>query len=323
MKISVPDPCKIPLSNMKPVRDGFYCGSCAKKVTDFRNWSETDLQRYFKEQAGNKPCGIFKNTQIQETKPVIIVPRVDGFQLTFRQQFLYALLICFSTLFFSCGEQQTSAKITVESPYLDNLAIEVDSAETLEKNSLPLVEGQELLVVDDVVGAYEVPVMEEITAGAPMIEDIEPILEIQLPDSAQCDKTTKVETIPFVMGAVVLTSPKYPGGEDAMYVFLEKNVHYPEYEKKNNIEGKIFAEFTINEDGSISDIIIKKGVDGALNFNDEVIRVIKLMPKWKPSKQGGHPVKAKFILPFDFTLDDGKNKDEYIPLDENGKPIQK
>ena len=100
----------------------------------------------------------------------------------------------------------------------------------------------------------------------------------------------------------VQVAPEYLGGENAMYEFISKNVNYPVKEKENGITGRVVVRFAVIQDGSINNIeILTKTPEG---FNQEVIRVIKLMPKWKPGMQDGRVVPVYFTLPVVFQLDD-------------------
>ena len=100
----------------------------------------------------------------------------------------------------------------------------------------------------------------------------------------------------------VQVSPEYPGGENVMYEFISRNVNYPVREKENGITGKVIVRFAIMTDGSTDHIeILSKTPDP---FNQEVIRVIKAMPKWKPGMQDGRAVPVYFTLPVSFQLDD-------------------
>ena len=65
-------------------------------------------------------------------------------------------------------------------------------------------------------------------------------------------------------------------------------------------QGKVFVSFIINTDGSIQDVQVLKGVSDSLN--DEAVRVVSRMPKWKPGLQRGEPVRVKFNLPISFAL---------------------
>jgi TonB family protein len=97
--------------------------------------------------------------------------------------------------------------------------------------------------------------------------------------------------------------PEYPGGEDAMLVYLSKSIRYPAVDKKNKNEGRIMLNFTIDENGSINDIVTKtKSQNVSSAMEAEAIRVIKSMPKWTPGKSQGKAVKVSYLLPIMFRL---------------------
>jgi|SRR5688572_19776285 len=99
---------------------------------------------------------------------------------------------------------------------------------------------------------------------------------------------------------VTETMPEYPGGEEAMYSFIQKNVKYPSMAKETGIQGKVYVQFVIRKDGSVTNIEVIKGIGGGCD--EEAIRVVKLFPKWKPGEQGGKPVDVRMRLPFSFKL---------------------
>jgi len=96
--------------------------------------------------------------------------------------------------------------------------------------------------------------------------------------------------------------PEYPGGEDALLKFIQRNINYPKFERENDIQGRVVVGFIVGEDGSLSDISVKKGVSKGID--EEAVRVVKLMPKFKPGKDKGEPVRSAFILPIMFKLSD-------------------
>jgi protein TonB len=99
---------------------------------------------------------------------------------------------------------------------------------------------------------------------------------------------------------VVEDSPTFPGGEAEMMRYISNNIEYPTMEKENGIEGKVVVNFVVNENGSISNIKILKGVTKGLN--EEAKRVVKTMPNWEPGEQRGKPVKVRVNLPIRFSL---------------------
>lgn len=107
--------------------------------------------------------------------------------------------------------------------------------------------------------------------------------------------TTTVE--PPKVFQIVEQMPEFNGD---LKSYLGANIRYPELAKENNIEGRVFIKFVVNEDGSISAAEILRGIGGGCD--DEALRVLKSMPKWKPGKQNGRAVKVFFTLPIVFKL---------------------
>ena len=94
--------------------------------------------------------------------------------------------------------------------------------------------------------------------------------------------------------------PEFPGGEQAMMDFVAKNVQYPKEAMEKEISGRVLVGFIVEKDGSISETEVVKGIGGGCD--EEAVRVVKAMPKWKPGKQDGKPVRVHFILPLTFKL---------------------
>ena len=82
--------------------------------------------------------------------------------------------------------------------------------------------------------------------------------------------------------------------------FLSNNIKYPQISQENGVQGRVIVQFVVNSDGSIVDAQVVRGVDPYLD--KEALRVIGLMPKWKPGKQRGKAVRVKFTLPVMFRL---------------------
>jgi protein TonB len=100
---------------------------------------------------------------------------------------------------------------------------------------------------------------------------------------------------------VVEENPEYPGGKPALYKFISENLVYPSEAQKNNIQGRVILKFVVNPNGSVDRIEILGSIDPLLD--NEAIRVVKIMPKFKPGKQGGVPVPVWYILPISFRIE--------------------
>jgi protein TonB len=99
---------------------------------------------------------------------------------------------------------------------------------------------------------------------------------------------------------VVEEMPMFPGGNPEMQKFILDHIVYPDIARENNIQGKVVVKFCITPTGSVDKISVLKGVDPGLDA--EAIRVIKILPSFKPGKQGGKPVPVWYIWPINFQL---------------------
>lgn len=94
--------------------------------------------------------------------------------------------------------------------------------------------------------------------------------------------------------------PEFPGGEAKMNEWLSENLVYPPYPLGNGIQGTVIVRFVVGKNGQIGEIELLKP---NTHFNEEVLRVVKSMPKWKPGRQNGRAVAVWFVLPVVFDLD--------------------
>ena len=99
---------------------------------------------------------------------------------------------------------------------------------------------------------------------------------------------------------VVEEMPEFPGGMGECMKWLSKNIKYPTISQENGVQGRVIVQFVVNRDGSIVDPVVVRGVDPYLD--KEALRVISMMPKWKPGKQRGKAVRVKYTVPVMFRL---------------------
>lgn len=97
---------------------------------------------------------------------------------------------------------------------------------------------------------------------------------------------------------IVEEVPVFPLGDVSKWI--AKSIRYPQIAAENGVQGRVHMQFVIERDGSVTGIVVNRGVDASLD--KEAIRVIKSMPKWKPGKQRGKPVRCSFRLPINFQL---------------------
>ncbi len=95
---------------------------------------------------------------------------------------------------------------------------------------------------------------------------------------------------------------EFPGGNEAMAKFLQKNLVYPKKAERMELQGRVIVYFEIDKEGKVTNVKLHKG------FNDEcdqeALRVVKMMPSWKPAKQNGRNVRVRRTIPVKFKLPD-------------------
>ena len=94
--------------------------------------------------------------------------------------------------------------------------------------------------------------------------------------------------------------PSFTGGKEALDQFIAVHLNYPASAVKEKIEGKVFVEFIIEIDGTLSYPRIVRGIHNDLDL--EALRLVLRMPKWIPGKNAGKPVVVRYILPIEFKL---------------------
>ncbi|MBL7951093.1 MAG: energy transducer TonB [Flavobacteriales bacterium] len=100
--------------------------------------------------------------------------------------------------------------------------------------------------------------------------------------------------------AIAEVMPVHPGGEEAMFKYLMKELKYPELAVENGIQGVVYVNFVVERDGTITTIRVLRGIGAGCD--EEAMRVVRNMPPWSPGLQGGRPVRVMYNLPIRFKL---------------------
>lgn len=102
--------------------------------------------------------------------------------------------------------------------------------------------------------------------------------------------------------SIVEIMPEFPGGVRELLMFIQRNIIYPLSAKEAGLQGRCFLRFVVLPNGKIANIKVLKGVTKCPQCDMEAIKVVQLMPKWKPGTQNGKPVPVFFNLPINFHL---------------------
>jgi len=92
----------------------------------------------------------------------------------------------------------------------------------------------------------------------------------------------------------------FPGGEEALITFIKKETKYPDSARVKAIEGTVYISFIVTKSGDIDNVKVLRGIGGGCD--EEAVRVIKFMPRWKPGNIAGLPVAVKMNIPIKFSL---------------------
>ncbi len=276
MKIKIENPCNEDWNAMKIGLVSRHCDACEKSVFDFTNKTKEEILTFLIQNQNKSICGRFKKTQIDFHHDELEVI-IEGLKTQKNNKYAFAILSLACLAMVSC-----SSEVDNEDPIMGQIETEIAITDTTQ-DSVPACEVQKRKIKGNVALDSIAP---EIYIDEVIVGDV-----VYIPDGDD----------PLVFAEKM---PEFQGGMDSLFSFLSANLVYSVWEKKNDIQGKVYVNFVIEKDGSINDIKILRSVEGSKNFDAEVIRVIEKMPKWIPAEQKGEKVAISYNLPINFSLKD-------------------
>jgi|JI10StandDraft_1071094.scaffolds.fasta_scaffold00473_34 TonB family protein len=253
-----------------------YCDNCKKDVQDFTKLTREEILHFLLLNRNDKVCGRIYKSQL-DYHPEDILIAIDPYIHKHKKSNLSFYLLAIGALtLLNC-----STKDIKKNQAIDSLTFSISKQ---HKNS-------------NESNKYENPICK---TDSLLPDEVELVGAIMLVDSLDTESLgsqlgSDVRLIAEVM-------PEFAGGFDSLYSYIRKNLKYPEWEKKEKIEGNVFVTFVIAADGKIKDPKILRSVDGSKNFDKEVLRVIEEMPTWKPGQEHGQNVAVQFTIPIRFRL---------------------
>lgn len=145
----------------------------------------------------------------------------------------------------------------------------------------------QLEIVQDDVEVEDIEINADVQQTEVIEEYVAPVIEEE-------------EVVEQEIFQIVEEMPEYPGGEKKLLEYVGKSVKYPQIARESGIQGRVFVNFVIEPDGSVSNVKVLRGIGGGCD--EEAMRVIKSMAKWKPGKQRGKAVRVSYTLPVNFKL---------------------
>ena len=134
-------------------------------------------------------------------------------------------------------------------------------------------------------------------------EDIEINADVQQDEVIEeyvAPEVVEEEVVEQEIFQIVEEMPSFPGGEGKLLEYVATHIKYPQIARETGIQGRVFIGFVVEPDGSVSNVKLLRGIGGGCD--EEAMRVIKSLPKWKPGKQRGKAVRVSYQIPVLFKL---------------------
>lgn len=219
--------------------------------------------------------------------------------------FVLGIILALSLLFVSLEYTSKEFDSFLEDEYLDDLAQDFELLPSMdEEEELKTASPQERTTVL----TENIKVTEEIPSEIDNTSIPTPLIEQEVTEDMTNEKETDEQTPPNVAEQaeepiqfrIVEQYPEFPGGMTEYMKWLTRNLRYPDIARSQKIQGKVVVQFIVNQDGTIADAKVVKSVNPHLDR--EAMRVIRMMPSWKPGIQDNKPCKTMVAVPIVFKL---------------------
>ena len=207
---------------------------------------------------------------------------------------ILALLIVWGAFSYSSKEK----KVAVFEDVNEEIAVEEEIPITQENTPPPPetpdvpVLSDQIDIVDDEIAVDDnlfLNLEDDSSIGIEIMDYVEAVVE---------EEEVEEEAIPFQL---VEEKPKFQGGDANDFTrWVNSRLQYPEIAKENGVQGRVTLQFTVNADGSVSNVKVLRGVDPSLD--QEAVRVVSSSPKWTPGRQRDRAVKVTYTVPVVFQL---------------------
>jgi protein TonB len=214
-------------------------------------------------------------------------------------------------LFFEIGMIISFAVVLIAFNLNDNLkeieSLVGTSVQQVEEEIVPITRQEELKAPPPPPPPQTIEILNIVDNTAQINDDLEILnseatsetkIEVTQIQIAQTVEKEKEEEKIFV---IVEEMPEFPGGELSLRKYIASAIKYPTVAQENGVQGTVFVSFVVDRDGGVSDVKVVRGVDPSVD--KEAMRVVSTLPKWKPGKQRGKPVRVSYSVPIHFRLD--------------------
>ncbi len=219
--------------------------------------------------------------------------------------FVLGIILALSLLFVSLEYTSKEFDSFLDDEYLDDLAQDFELLPSMdEEEELETASPQERTTVL----TENIKVTEEVPSEIDNTSIPTPLIEQEVTEDMTNEKEADEQTPPNVAEQaeepiqfrIVEQYPEFPGGMTEYMKWLTRNLRYPDIARSQKIQGKVVVQFIVNQDGTIADAKVVKSVNPHLDR--EAMRVIRMMPSWKPGIQDNKPCKTMVAVPIVFKL---------------------
>ncbi|BDD11569.1 protein TonB (plasmid) [Fulvitalea axinellae] len=198
-----------------------------------------------------------------------------------------SLMFCITAFNWKDYGEKDLPTVTLEASMEDDEIIENTVIEKKQKPPQP-IQQPKIEIVSEEEELPEIEVDFEVD-----FEEDDVVEEVEFVDEGD----EEAEEAPF---DIVEHQADFPGGIGKFYKFVKKNLKYPSQARRMGTEGKVYIQFVVERDGSLTNIKVMKPIGGGCD--EEAIRVLKSSPRWNPGKQRGRPVRVRRVIPIVFKL---------------------
>ncbi len=299
MKPSIPVPCTEDWEKMKIGQFSRHCGSCRKNVMDFTQLSRHEILAYLIEHRGREVCGRILPSQL-DFRHEDMLTVIGKLEQKHKNSNLSYYLLTMATLSLAACKSETNQVFPVREKQV-KAEIKSEAKETVSEEIVePKQVAPPVVVPPEVVMAYEEVFIYESKDTA----FFNTLPEIKIRAEAYGDNWHTTGIVVYNHDPVYTADvmPEFKGGTEALAQYVKENIKYPRREKRDGIQGTVYASFFIDEKGRVSHPKILSSVEGGKNLDKAVIRLIKQMPDWTPAKNGNTNTGIYFNMPFLFEL---------------------
>ena len=212
-------------------------------------------------------------------------------------RFALGLVVAFSCLFVGLNYSIEPDDPLDDPDLLDMFSMDEDLSSLMRpENELALAPKAEPEPAKKLVVAEE-EVSEPLTDDEPVETDMNDDMSALDEEEPEPPKPEDDDVVSF---RVVEDLPQFPGGAVEMMKWLQRNLKYPPVAQERKIQGKVVAEFIVNKDGSLTDVKVVKSLNPLCDR--EVLRVLRMMPRWTAGIQNDQPCRTKVCIPVVFKL---------------------